>query len=179
MASQFEPLLDSIRAAVRHENWLAALAVSLMLPDICANIEWPRENSSTRYRKWWAHNFAATYKYGTASDYVTGEEVYKFRCAYLHEGSEVQSRETELSAVIDKFQFTISKPHHLIKEGNIVWLDVPTFCENMCDHVESWETKILSKNPDMETRAKKLLKIYIVLLPSGISSTGVITEFCG
>jgi hypothetical protein len=109
-----------------------------------------------------------------ANDQVTGEEVYQLRCAYLHEGSELQSHKKEISAAIEKLKFTISKPYHCTKEGTegtIVWLDVPTFCEDICDHVESWETKILSKDLDMKTRAEKLHNIYIIASPSGIPST--------
>jgi hypothetical protein len=89
MASHFQRLLNSIRAAVDHENWLAALAVTLMLPDICGSIQWPEEKKSrTRYRKWWDEHFGDSYQYGKGPNHhVTGDEVYQLRCAYLHEGS--------------------------------------------------------------------------------------------
>jgi hypothetical protein len=175
MASQFQPLLDSITDAVKHENWLAALALALMLPDICGKLQWPEEEKGgKRYAKWWAHNFAGTYTYGSASDYVTGDEVWQLRCAYLHEGSsELQNDKKELIPVIEKFQFAISRDH-LKKEGTTVLLNVRTFCEDMCDHVKSWETKILSKDPAMRKRAEKLLKIYISIYPSGISSAAAV-----
>jgi hypothetical protein len=36
---------------------------------------------------------------------------------------------------------------------------------------EDWEKKVLSKDPGMQTRAGKLLKIPIFIYPSGILST--------
>ena len=110
------------RAAVKHENWLAALALALMLPDICAEIEWPGKKGGKRYAKRWENRFANTYRYATGpSDYVTGKEIYRLRCAYLHEGSEVQSNRKKLSVVIGKFQFVISKRHYLKKEPPCNW----------------------------------------------------------
>ena len=157
MASQFQPFLNSIRAAVKHENWLAALALALMLPDICATTQMPKvKGKGKRYAKWWGDRFANTYRYGTGpNDYVTGHEVWQLRCAYLHEGSELQSHKTELSAAIEKFQFASSKQQHLKPEGTIVWLDLQTFCEHMCFHVEDWEKNVLSKDTLMQTMAKK------------------------
>jgi hypothetical protein len=85
----FNPSLDSIRAAVDDGNWLAALALTLMLPDICASIETPNESVGQRYTKWWRKNFRKRCRYGNwPSDHVKGEEVYLLRCAYLHEGSD-------------------------------------------------------------------------------------------
>jgi len=163
MASQFQPLLDSITDAVNDRNRIAALALALMLPDICGKIQRPAESTGQRYAKWWADNFTNTYRYGTGpSDYVTGAEVYQLRCAYLHEGSERQSSKKKLSAVIDKFNFTISKQLHLTKQGTIVSLHVQTFCEDMRYHVEEWEKNVLNKHPHMQTTAGKLLKLYLL-----------------
>jgi len=172
VASPFQPFLNSIRADVKHESWFAALALALMLPDICGKLQWPEEQKTgKRYAKWWADNFGITYQYGSPSDYVTGDEMWQLRCAYLHEGSsELQNHKTELSAVIEKFQFTISRDH-LKKEGNTVWLDVQTFCENMCKQVEDWETNILSQDSFMQRRAEKLLKIDITFYVPGIART--------
>jgi hypothetical protein len=172
MAS-LQPLLDSIRAAVKDKNWLGGLALTLMLPDICGRIE-TGERTKTVYFNWWADNFGKTYQHDNGpSDYVTGEEVYMLRCAYLHEGSDSfdPSTRKKYNATIEKFQFVISKPHHLTKQGTIVWLDAGTFCLDMCSQVENWEKNVLSKHPRMQTRAEKLLKIPIFLYPSGIPST--------
>lgn len=173
MASQFQSLLDSIRAAVEHENWHAALALTLMLPDICATIETPKKTFvGQRYARWWADNFKNSYQYGNQqTDYVTGKEVFLLRCAYLHEGSDSldPAQLKKCSATIDKFKFATSN-HHLRKTGTTVILNLQTFCLDMCSRVESWEKNTLSKDSRMQTRAEKLLKIYLFLPPTGMAS---------
>jgi hypothetical protein len=184
IASQFQRLLDSIKDAVDHENWLAGLALTLMLPDICGAVETPGEPVGKRYARWWDTNFGASYKYGTGSnDHVKGEEVYQLRCAYLHEGRDLQADKKEISATIEKFKFATSE-HHLVKkktsvllnEKTSVLLNVQTFCLDMRSRVEEWEKNKVSKDPSMQTRAEELLKIYVFAeVDATVSITGVVT----
>ena len=41
MTPRLQPLLDSVRAAAKSKNWLAALALALTLPHICAPFTLP------------------------------------------------------------------------------------------------------------------------------------------
>jgi hypothetical protein len=169
IAYQFQPLLDSIRAAVKDENWLAGLALTLMLPDICGKIETPKKCVGQRYARWWDKNFKDSYQYGP-NDHVKGEEVYQLRCAYLHEGRELQANKKEISATIEKFKF-VASAHHLEKDGKTVLLHVKQFCEDMCSRVEDWEKDVLSQNSRMQHRADALAKIYFLLqMPVGAIS---------
>jgi hypothetical protein len=177
IASQFQPLLDSIRAAVDHENWLAALALTLTLPDICSKIETPKENDvGRRYARWWTDNFRQGYAYGSGpSDHVKGEEVYQLRCAYLHEGRDLQADKKGISATIEKFKFATSE-HHLVKKETSVLLNVKTFCLDMCSKVEKWEKDNVSKDPSMQKRAEELLKIYVFAEVTGtMGVTGAVS----
>jgi hypothetical protein len=176
MAS-LQPLLDSIRAAVQDENWHAALALTLTLPDICARIE-TGKRGKRRYINWWKDNFRHTYAYGSgASDHVTGEEVYLLRCAYLHQGSDSldPADRQNLNALIENFNFVISNDH-LKKQGTTVLLNVRTFCLDMCSRVEGWEKNILSNSPYMQARAEKLSKIYLPLrISAAVMTSAAIT----
>jgi hypothetical protein len=166
MASQLQPLLDSIRAAVNDGNWHAALALTLPMPDICARIE-TGQRGKKAYFKWWTDNFGPSYGYGNGpSDHVKGEEVYLLRCAYLHEGSDSldPADRQKLNALVEKFKFVISNDH-LKKEGATVLLNVRTFCLDMCLRIEAWESNTLSKDPSMQARAQELAKIYLLLRP--------------
>ena len=181
MTSQLRPVLDSVRAAVAAENWLAALALTLTLPDICASIEDP--DQKYRCSKWWDNNFRASYRYGEGEkDYVTGAEVFLLRCAYLHEGSDLSdAKQVErYEATIDKFNFVRSDAYsHLKIDGSRVLLDTSIFCEDMCLRVEKWEQTVLSKgDAAMQDRASKLLKIYVHLRGAAvlkIAATGNLT----
>jgi len=157
MASQFQHLLDSIRAAVDDENWYAALALTLTLPDICARIE-TGERTRTVYFNWRTDNFGKTCQYGNGpSDHVKGQEVYLLRCAYLREGSHSldPSERQKYNATIEKIKFVTSNDH-LKTQGATVLLNARTFCEDMCSRVEEWETNTLSNNPRMQKRAQEL-----------------------
>lgn len=159
MASQLQPLLDSIRAAVKDQNWHSALALALTLPDICARIE-TGQKGKRRYFKWWTDNFGDSYTYGSGpTDHVKAEEVYLLRCAYLHEGSDSldPTDRQKLNALIEKFKFVISNDH-LKKQRTTVLLNVRTFCLDMCSRVEGWEKNVLSKDPHIQERAHELSK---------------------
>ena len=166
MTSHLKPLLDSVRAAAETQNWLAGLALTLTLPDICASIEYPNERH--RYSKWWNDHFGDDYRFGTApNDYVTGLEVFLLRCAYLHEGSDSADpkKAAQYQATIDKFNFVRGDAYsHLKIDGTRVLLDTSIFCEDMCLRVEKWEQTVLSEgDAAMQDRASKLLKIYVHL----------------
>jgi len=172
MASQLQPLLHSIRAAVNDKNWHSALALTLTLPDICARIE-TGQKGKRRYIKWWTDNFGHSHAYGSGpSEHVKGEEVYLLRCAYLHEGSDSldAADRQKLNALIEKFKFVISNDH-LKKQRTTVLLNVQTFCLDMCSRVEGWEKNVLSKDPNMQNRADELSKIYLPLRISPTAET--------
>jgi hypothetical protein len=141
-----------------------------MLPDICAKIETPTEELvGKRYANWWNKNLKVSYQYGDGpDDYVKGEEVYQLRCAYLHEGRDLQEKREEISAAIERFKFTISA-HHLQKDESSVLLNMRRFCLDMCSRVEEWEEKVVHKDDSMQKRAEKLLNLYLSI--QGVEGT--------
>lgn len=77
------------------EQYLAALALSLTLPDICGKAEYPQERStSNRYIKWLNDqmmDFDGLYKEKNSAGYpkrayLEGKLVYSLRCSFLHAG---------------------------------------------------------------------------------------------
>jgi hypothetical protein len=163
MTSNLQLILDSVRAAVTSENWLAALALTLTLPDICSSIEDP--DQKCRYSKWWDNNCRASYRDGDGEkDCVTGVEVFLLRCAYLHEGSDSSDPKQvqKYEATVDRFNFVLSNDSssHLKIDGTRVLLDARTFCLDMCLRVEEWEQTVLGEDSNMQERASRLLKIY-------------------
>jgi hypothetical protein len=170
IASQFQPLLASIKAAVDQQNWRAGLALALMLPDICGKIETPEESPHWRYVKWW-EKFGTTYEYESrdgATNRVKAEEVFQLRCAYLHEGSDSldPDKVQEHRLIVEWFNFTVSN-HHLRKVDNTVLLKVETFCQDTCSRVGEWEKSRVIGNLSKEKMAENLLKIYAFVELSG------------
>jgi hypothetical protein len=168
MNSELKPLLDSVRRAVETENWLAGLALTLALPDICASIEVGRAKPpGVRYRDWWKDYFGESYRYGESqTDYLNGEEVYLLRCAYLHQGSDLSDPEKAecRKTVIKEFNFFLpSDPSDpaLKRDGTRLLLNARRFCEEMCSRVKEWDENALSNGTaEMQKRLSELLKIY-------------------
>ncbi|SWF03469.1 Uncharacterised protein [Klebsiella pneumoniae] len=54
--------VDSIRKAVKDENWFAAIFMALAMPDVCGNLEDPGEGDVGRkYRKWFNQYLKSKY----------------------------------------------------------------------------------------------------------------------
>ena len=65
------PFVSAVRDALARENWYAALALALTLPDICADLEKPKRGVGTRYTQWW--NTYLSRKYNGA---LSGDDCY-------------------------------------------------------------------------------------------------------
>jgi hypothetical protein len=47
--------VDAARKALHDRNWYAALAIALILPDICGRIENPNQKSMARFINWFKY----------------------------------------------------------------------------------------------------------------------------
>jgi hypothetical protein len=140
--------VETVRNAVEQENWYAALAVALTLPDICGKLETPQEPSSQRYIGWYRFNLEPGYtrKLGDAKDHVflSGEDCYVLRCAFLHAG-DMDIRAENVSQALARFQFVVPPDHeswHMNQYGLVLQLQVDLFCEEMCQAVEAWLLRV-------------------------------------
>jgi len=99
-----EQLTAEIQDNIIRKNYLSALSLSLIIPDICGKIAFPemkingRPDIGGRYAKWY-DEYIYAYE-NPLSNYcmpeldskipanpLDGYAVYKLRCAFLHEGS--------------------------------------------------------------------------------------------
>ena len=76
--------IDAIAEAVNDKNWLAAVALSLTMPDVCGGMEQPQHKSEKRYTAWWDKYMLEQYPV------LSGADAFALRCAYLHEGGSYQ-----------------------------------------------------------------------------------------
>src|ERR1039457_6611511 len=146
---------DAVKTAIAQRNWYCALTLALTLPEICANLEFPKTKSGERYTAWWD-------KYGVAS--LQGGVAYALRCVYLHEGGDHVS-EQKAQKVLTNFMFTGPRGNmivhtHLYIGGPKValQLQVDLFCNDICKGVYKWieDTK---DDVDVKERLKGLLTI--------------------
>lgn len=141
------PFVSAVRDALARENWYAALALALTLPDICADLEKPKRGVGARYTQWW--NTYLSRKYNGA---LSGDDCYKLRCTFLHQG-------------LGNIRFIFPDPSgrlrpHCNRINGVLQLQVDLFCEHICEGVERWEQKKLPEDPEIQKRANKMLVIF-------------------
>jgi hypothetical protein len=75
-------LLFEMKTLLDNGMWFSSLTIALTIPDICASLESSNGNTNGElYARWFDTYVANRYQ-----DSLTGKDVYKLRCAYLHQG---------------------------------------------------------------------------------------------
>ena len=88
-------LIEETKKCLNNGCDLAALIVALTIPDVCGNVMYPNDKNGARYRKWFDHYIGDYEQFPSDKDrpeeeqtpYMSGDVVYKLRCALLHEGT--------------------------------------------------------------------------------------------
>lgn len=88
----FLKIIEEIRKCLDNDLYTAALALSLTIPDICGNIEYPKISlSATKYKKWY-REWIGKYEISSESfdegiPYESADVIYSLRCNMLHSGN--------------------------------------------------------------------------------------------
>nr|MBV6631350.1 hypothetical protein [Oceanococcus sp. HetDA_MAG_MS8] len=145
-----QELIAAIDSNIATGNWYSALFVALSLPDVCGKIEYPERHGSQRNYADWFNRFVAdryTHRVGAGARevvFLSGNDCYALRCAYLHEGSDDVTRQRAREAV-DKFHFIVA-PHGCTIHCNMMdtklQLQVDIFCRDIRDGVIEWLASI-------------------------------------
>ena len=164
-------LIKAVRAAVKQDNLYSALFIALTLPDICGRIEKPSTGSKERYIDWFGRYLESKYidHFHHQVAFLTGEDMYAFRCSLLHEGvDDITAQKAQ--KVINRFILISEGPHLNYFEDQSVKLQISVkqFCAEICEAVEHWLTDI-KDNPDFIDYEKKMIKI----LPKGSVVNGI------
>jgi hypothetical protein len=170
-------LIDSINQSISQKNWYSAIAVSLMLPDICSTITYGEKSNGKKYAEWFdkfvgehyktnfnEYHIEMTRKYGGNVDGMlkgtnfSGNDCYALRCAYLHEGlGEIlnqRAREIldEVKFLEPNYQFNM---HGSVVNNKLV-LHVDEFCNHIVAGVMNWQQNL---DKDQAERLKSFLQI--------------------
>jgi hypothetical protein len=74
--------VESVRSALRDRNWLAALTLALVLPDVCGKVAFPSMNGSgPRYQAWCDQWLGQAFTIA-GKQWLTSADVYALRCAF-------------------------------------------------------------------------------------------------
>jgi hypothetical protein len=130
-------MLCAGRAGAHH----SALALALVIPDICGSIEYPtKPKVGNRYRDWcdeWGKMVS-----------ISGADCYALRCAYLHSGQDEFSGPSEAHALFARVGFTIGEadggwvsralPPSMPGGKQSARIPVETFCRDMATSADAW-----------------------------------------
>lgn len=167
---------NAIKNSLNEKNWSAALALSLMVPDICSKLEYiDIEGVGDRYRKWF--NEYLYDEYNSWQPMMSAHDFYALRCSYLHAG-EADISENKQRKIVDEFKFMAPKfvngrltGSHLIKINNYLILRIDSFCLEICEAVKKW----VERNRENK-RIKKEVEKIIEINDEPISFGGVYIE---
>lgn len=133
---------DAVRTALDNENYYAALAVALMLPDIAGDAE-RKPPGKARYIAWCEKHLNGTTPVvdSDRDDAVSGADYYQLRCSFLHAGRDVADRPSHIS----RFEFVVPAAGmiahcNLRKEGEheVIQLDIRITAREFADGFEKW-----------------------------------------
>jgi len=172
-----EDYVEAVRAAVAAENWFAALPLALTLPDICGWLEDPSATSRQRYVRWFDRFLLPTYSLSTGAGqppmvFLSGNDCYALRCAFLHEGRDDVSHQ-EAQEVVQRVFFT--RPGgpavgHMNRHNDILQLEVGRFCEDVCVAVIAWQDQVANRGPAITARMNELLAVRLFTELPGFGS---------
>jgi hypothetical protein len=157
---------ESVERSLATDNWHAALAVSLMIPDVCAKMEHGR-TSGARYQAWFNDYVKPKYvkclpKPIGEHTFLSGGDCYAFRCSLLHEGSDDISGQ-RAREVLEKFRFEIpdqrNNTRHCDQVDNILILQVSIFCRDMINGARTWLENMASR-PEVLQSLGSLIQIH-------------------
>jgi hypothetical protein len=149
-----EITIKAIKQSLNSKNYLAALALTLTIPDVYGHVEFPKEKCvRKRYTNWYNKYFNSEYNgsYPQSNPNnlpippcFTADDCYQLRCAVLHAGN------TDMDA--NKVNFNRFKLYRDInidsgvsyKTGkpqtvqSYIYLSITRFCNVMCDVAEKY-----------------------------------------
>ncbi|WP_237154456.1 hypothetical protein [Oryzibacter oryziterrae] len=152
---------SAIERSLLTENWYSALAMSLLLPDICGKIDNPSLSSTKRYVRWYEHWLQPLYTVGGGDVMLSGADCYALRCSLMHEGS----GNVEKQPVAERVgKFVFCKPArgliiHCNSIDDILQLQVDIFANDMCAAVKAWHVSA-AQDPIRKAAMTELLPIH-------------------
>lgn len=140
-------LISALEDALQKEAWYAAFSLMLTLPDICGKIEHPDLGSKRRYVEWFDKYVAPKHVYTPSTrhtgiilvpiPFLSGNDCYALRCAFLHSGTADLSGE-RVREVLSRVFVSANSGLHMNRVNNILQIDVGLFGKEIIEGVREW-----------------------------------------
>lgn len=146
--------VNDIETALKNESYFSALALSLALPDICGEAEYPKEGIGKRYIEWYDKYVSPEMncEQDEIAPYLSGEVVYTIRNEFLHTGSAI-IKSTKIKNErnqVDQFLLILGDDKGLlgqsismyvyssIAELRLLSVNVTWLCKTICEQALSY-----------------------------------------
>lgn len=153
-----DALLESIELSTETKNWNAAIALSLLIPDICpalAGVPQGRPRYLEWFRDYAANRFTMTNPF-VSVPLLSAEECYAMRCSILHAGTDelpVDKKNPNLSKII--FTTTGSS---FVRMNDVLIIDPSDFSNRMCAAARGWMESV-SGDSATQHRIKRMIQV--------------------
>lgn len=107
-------IINDIEKSLDNDCFFAALALALILPDICGKAKYPKLSTKKRYIDWY-DEYVGAYEKCPGQEkivpYLSGEVIYSLRCSFLHQGNPniEKSGIKDECCKIDKFTLLVER----------------------------------------------------------------------
>jgi hypothetical protein len=150
---------DAGRGAIAAGNFYGALSIALVMPDICAQLETPKDKVGDRYRRWFRKWAEPRFTRSVGPDkkqttFVSAQDCYLLRCSLLHAGSaELDASRTTLSRFVF-FDSSTGSHMNMVEMNGRTFLQVRAdkFAQDLFEAAEQWDA---STAPDAQIQARK------------------------
>lgn len=132
----FNDLLDELEKCINNKTYYAAIALSLIIPDVCSQILYGLDKGSGKYYKQWFDEYVGKkedmlYQCGLAEQHsITGDIIWNLRNNVFHCGLPTSNKSND---IIYYFNFNISNTcyrSYTERSGIVkITINVPYLCE--------------------------------------------------
>jgi hypothetical protein len=183
-------LIDQLESSLASKNYLISLYAALTIPDIAGAMSSENgEASGAKYISWyeqWVRPLSAVLfvaqfpedqrQYAIqglpASNPLTGEACYRFRCSLLHQGSTQHSKSPFSRIIFIEPENSTSLTHNLVIQDALC-IDLRTFCREIIVGTRLWLRKAES-DPHFLKNQMRSAKRHPNGLPPYLFNTPVI-----
>ena len=162
--------IEACDKALKSQNWHAALAIALTMPDICASLSSPSgKTNGKKYASWWDKYVGPGYRRlmgRPAKEHVfmSGNDCYALRCAFLHQGLDDVSTQ-RVEKALSAFVFSVPPDNGMVHRNqfnDVLQLQVDEFCRELSQGVVRWLEDVAT-----DDRIQAALARLMTIKPAG------------